>query len=254
MHGVREHVHLGVGPVDELAVHPDLLGRGNGHAQSLSAMASPTAVVDSCADGVCRHGVGLLRERLEDSLRGVVLAQMLEHERGRVDGGQRVGDPLAGDVVRRAVDRLEERRARASRVEVGGGGEADAAADRAGQVGQDVPEEVVGHDDVVAARLLHQVDAGGVDVVVVPGDPGELGRDLGHRAIPQIAGEGEHVRLVHQGQRGGSVAAPPARRRSARTARHPSGCSPNPGWPPRPGSPCAGTRPHPHRSPRCSHG
>ena len=117
-----------------------------------------------------------------------------------MDGGQRVGDALAGDVVGGAVHRLEERRPGAGRVEVGRGGEADAAADGAGQVGQDVAEEVVGHDDVVALRLLDQVDARGVDVVVVPGDVGELGRDLVDGALPQVAGEGEHVGLVDQGQ------------------------------------------------------
>ena len=118
---------------------------------------------------------GLLGQGLEDPLGRVALTQVLEHEGGGVDGGQRVGDPLARDVVGRAVHRLEQRRPGAGRVQVGRGGEADAPADRAGQVGQDVAEEVVGHDDVVAARLLHQVDAGGVDVVVVPCDVGELG-------------------------------------------------------------------------------
>ena len=34
--GVGEHVHLGFVPVDELAVHPDLRGRGDGHVLILS--------------------------------------------------------------------------------------------------------------------------------------------------------------------------------------------------------------------------
>ena len=45
---------------------------------------------------------------------------------------------------------------------------------------------------------LHEVDAGGVDVVVGRGDVGVLGGDLVERALPQVAGEGQHVGLVHQ--------------------------------------------------------
>ena len=131
---------------------------------------------------------------------GVVVTEVLEHEGGGVDGGQGVGDPLAGDVVGRPVHRLEQRRSGPVRVQVGRGGEPDAPADGTGQVGQDVAEEVVGDDDVVAPGLLHQVDAGGIDVVVVPGDVGEFGGHLGDGAVPQIAGEGEDVGLVHQGQ------------------------------------------------------
>src|SRR6202020_3009047 len=49
-HGGRQHMDSGIGPADELAVHPDLLGGGDGHGgYSLSAMASPTADVDSAS-------------------------------------------------------------------------------------------------------------------------------------------------------------------------------------------------------------
>jgi hypothetical protein len=37
--GVGEHVDLGVGPVDELAVHPDLLGRCDRHGARSFAVA-----------------------------------------------------------------------------------------------------------------------------------------------------------------------------------------------------------------------
>ena len=69
---------------------------------------------------------------------------------------------------------------------------------RAAEVGEDVAEEVVGDDHVVLLGRLHEVDAGGVDVVVGGGDVGVLGGDLVEGALPQVAGEGEHVRLVHQ--------------------------------------------------------
>ena len=35
-------------------------------------------------------------------------------------------------------------------------------------------------------------------MVVAVVDVGVLGRDLVERALPQVAGEGEHVRLVHE--------------------------------------------------------
>ena len=106
--------------------------------------------------------------------------------------------PVPGDVGGRAVDGLEQRRPGAGGVEVARRRPADAAGDRAAEVGEDVAEEVVGDDDVVAARVLDEVDAGGVDVVVGGGDVGELGRDRLERALPQVAGEREHVGLVDQ--------------------------------------------------------
>ena len=42
-------------------------------------------------------------------------------------------------------------------------------------------------------------------MVVVPGDVGMVAGDVRDGALPQVAGEGQHVRLVHQGQ---AVAAP----------------------------------------------
>ena len=69
-----------------------------------------------------------------------------------MDGGQRVGDALARDVVGRAVHRLEQRRAGARRVQVRRRGEADAAGDCTGKVGEDVAEEIVGDDHVVPLR------------------------------------------------------------------------------------------------------
>ena len=95
---------------------------------------------------------------------------------------------------------------------------------RAAEVGEDVAEEVVGDDHVVALRVLHEVDAGGVDVVVGGGDVGVLGGDLVERALPEVAGEGEHVGLVHEREVLARAGSGPARRRSGRSARRPCGC------------------------------
>ena len=49
----------------------------------------------------------------------VAVAQEVEHHRARPDHGDRVGDALAGDVRRRTMHRLEQRREGAIRIEVG---------------------------------------------------------------------------------------------------------------------------------------
>ena len=72
-------------------------------------------------------------------------------------------------------------------VDVAAGGQPDAAADRGGQVGDDVAEQVVGDDHVEAARVGDHVDGGGVDVLVGDLDVGELRADLGHDPRPQAA-------------------------------------------------------------------
>ena len=58
------------------------------------------------------------------------------------DRADRVGDALAGDVGRRAVNRLEHRRVRPLGVDVAARRHAEAARDRRADVGQDVAEQV----------------------------------------------------------------------------------------------------------------
>ena len=59
-------------------------------------------------------------------------------------------------------------------VDVPARGEADAAGDGGGEVGEDVAEEVVGDDHVEALGLGDEEDRRGVDVQVVGGDLGVL--------------------------------------------------------------------------------
>ena len=132
--------------------------------------------------------------------RGVGFAEVLEHHHGAQDGGHGIRRPGPDDVGGRAVHRLEQRRTGAGGVEVGRGGHADAAGDGTGEVGEDVAEQVVRDDHVVAAHIGDQVDAGGVDVLVGGGHVGRLGGELVDRALPQVAGEGQHVRLVDEGE------------------------------------------------------
>ena len=197
---VGEDVDAGVVPVDELAVHPDLLGGGDGHGGSF--LRCPLeAGGDLVADlGGGAGEAGDLGAGLAHTGGGVALAEVVEHEGRREDGGDGVGLVLPGDVGRRAVDRLEHGRTGAGGVQVGARGEPDPPGYRAAEVGEDVAEEVVGDDHVVLLGRLHEVDAGGVDVVVGGGDVGVLGGDLVEGALPEVAGEGHDVRLVHEGE------------------------------------------------------
>src|SRR5690606_24159972 len=103
------------------------------------------------------YGVPALGEvggdRVLDAYGLLGVPEVVQQERDREDRRRRVGLALARDVGRRAVHRLEHRRRGAVGVDVGRRGQADAAGDRGGLVGEDVTEEVVGHDDVEARRV-----------------------------------------------------------------------------------------------------
>src|SRR5699024_5424370 len=111
------------------------------------------------------HGVGLLQQA-----EGVP-----EHHGGREDGGHGVGLVLAGNVRGGAVDGLVH--AKVALCQGGRGQHADGAGDLAGLVGEDVPEDVAGDDDVKLPGVAHQLHGGVVHVEVVQGD---LGVVLGH--------------------------------------------------------------------------
>src|SRR5690606_19851874 len=105
------------------------------------------------------------RDRLGYSAGGLGVAEVVEQQRHREYGGDRVGQALAGDVRRGAMHRLEHGRVRPFRVDAATGGQPDAAGDRGGDVGEDVTEEVVSDHHVVPLRLGDQVHRGGVHVL-----------------------------------------------------------------------------------------
>ena len=119
-----------------------------------------------------------------------------EHHADREDHRDRVGGALAGDVGCRPVHRLEDaRRLAADRRRRR---EPEAAADRRGQVGEDVAEEVLGQDHVVGLRLGGEVHGEGVHELVREPDLLELRRlQLGDDTAPQLRRR-QHVGLVHR--------------------------------------------------------
>src|SRR5664280_2249571 len=145
-----------------------------------------------------RHQVD--RHRRLHPGRGRGQAHVGEQHGHREHGRGRVGDPLAGDVRRAAVHRLEHRRVSPGDVDVAAGRQPDAARDRGAKVGEDVPEQVVGHHHVEAPRLGYEVHRRGVGVGVGDGHRRELRPDRVDGARPQVTGPGQHVGLVHEGE------------------------------------------------------
>src|SRR5690554_4252487 len=99
-----------------------------------------------------------------NSICGLREPEVVQHQRHREDGRRGVRQLLAGDVWCRTVYRLEHAGECAVRVDVSGGRQPDATAYCAGEVGEDVTEEVVCDDRIESRRICHQVDGRGVDV------------------------------------------------------------------------------------------
>ena len=93
----------------------------------------------------------------------------LKHHGGAEDRARRVGDPFPGDVRRRAVDGLEERRTTPLGIEIGRRVQPQAAGDPARQVAEDVAEEIRADDHVERVRAPDQVQCRGVDVQFLDG-------------------------------------------------------------------------------------
>ena len=96
------------------------------------------------------------------------------------------------------MHRFEHRHA--VRVEVGGRSQADPAGHGTAEIGEDVTEQVVGDDDVVALGPVDEVNAGRIDMVVRGLDLGVLLRDRVEGALPQVTRKGQHIGFVHECQ------------------------------------------------------
>ncbi|KCB33435.1 hypothetical protein L541_1548 [Bordetella hinzii CA90 BAL1384] len=111
-----------------------------------------------------------------------------------------VGDALAVDVRRRAMDGLEQRRELALGIEIGRGRDADGAGAGRPEIGKDVAEQIRGHHHIEPVRMLHKVRAQDVDVVLVPAHVRILRGDIGHALIPPGHGDRNAIGLGRRGQ------------------------------------------------------
>src|SRR5699024_9319227 len=86
---------------------------------------------------------------------------------GRQNSRRGIGPRGSGDIRRRAVDGLKHARASAIRIDVSARRESDSARYGGRQVGENIAEEVIGHNDVKASRVGDHVDGGGIDMDIV---------------------------------------------------------------------------------------
>ena len=132
---------------------------------------------------------------------GVTLSELTKAHPEAEHGGDRIRPAHAGDVGGRPVDRLEHRRVRPGGVDVAARRQAEAALHRRTEVGDDVPEQVVGHHHVEPFRAVDEVQAHRVRVHVGALHSRELAlADLGEDPHPQVTGVVQHVGLVHHRQ------------------------------------------------------
>ena len=160
-------------------------------------MASPTSAVPALPPRSRVRGPSRQTpvERREQARRGGRLAEVIEHEDGAPDRAARVRDALTGDVGRRAVHRLEQRRHVAARAEVGARRHAHAALQGGAEVGQDVAEEVGGDDHVEAVGAQHHARRERVHEHALVADAGMARGHLGGDLVPEHVAVARGVRL-----------------------------------------------------------
>jgi len=130
----------------------------------------------------------------------MILAKMGKQQRHRDDRGGRIGNALTGDIRCAAVHRLEHRGIGPGGIDISTGGQANSAAHRRGQVGNDIAEQVVGDNHVEATGVGDQEDGRRVDVLICHLDVRVFFADFLHNPRPQLPGERQHVVLVDQRQ------------------------------------------------------
>ena len=194
---VRQYVDLCVLPGDEFAVHPDEVRLVHVSSSRTARVASAVVAVPPRSRGPQTSLQGPIHGRFYP--RRVVRPgeSVPEQHRRREDHRERVGDPLAGDVGRRAVDGLEDAGSVCARA--GARQQPDRAGEHRRLVAEDVAEHVLGEDHVEVARGGDELHRGVVDEQVLELDVRELlAVDAHDDLAPQPAGL-EHVGLVDAG-------------------------------------------------------
>ncbi|CEE61328.1 hypothetical protein XAC2852_200040 [Xanthomonas citri pv. citri] len=124
------------------------------------------------------------------------LTDVVEHLRRAKQQRARVGLALPCDIRRRAVHGFEDRRVQ---TDVGARRQAQAADQAGAQVGDDVAEQVGGHDDVELLGTHHQLHAGVVDDHFLEFDFRILRGHIACHLQEQARGRLDDVGLVHGG-------------------------------------------------------
>ena len=98
------------------------------------------------------------------------------------------------------MDWFKHRGARSIGVEIARRGEPNSTGDRSAEIGEDVAEQVVCHDDVVTLRVFNEVDASSIDMVVGRRNIGEFRGNLIKGALPEISSKSQNVGLMDESE------------------------------------------------------
>ena len=125
---------------------------------------------------------------------------MFQHHRRRPDLSDRIGDALARNIWRRAVNRLEQRGKIAGGVDVGRWCHTDGAGAGRAKIRQDVAEQVRGHDNIEPVRMQHEIRCQYVDVILVDINIRIGFRHFGDSFVPIGHGDRDAIRLGGRGE------------------------------------------------------
>src|SRR5712671_1149602 len=110
---------------------------------------------------------------------------MLEHHRRGPNLAYRVGYSLARDIRRGAVDRLEHRRKRSLRIDIGRRGYCYRTGNLRSEVRKNVAEEIAADDDAEAFGRHDEARRQYIDVILVRTDFRIFGSDFGEALVPE---------------------------------------------------------------------
>ena len=131
----------------------------------------------------------------------IAVAEEIEHHRPGPNGGDRVGDIFTVNIRRRPVNRFEQRREIALRIEIGRRRNADSAGTGRAEIGENIAEQVGADHHVKTLRLQHEAGTQDIDMLLVPANFGIVFGHLFHPLIPVGHADRQTVGFGCGGQR-----------------------------------------------------
>src|SRR5699024_1142100 len=137
-------------------------------------------------------GGNIFCDGLFNPLSIVLITEVAQQHRCGQNGCGRIRNALPSDIRRGTVHWLEHRRVSAGGVNIARGCQTDATGYSASQVSQNIAEEIIGDNHVIARWVSDHVDGCRIDVVVVDFNLGKFWRNLINGALPQVTSVDQH--------------------------------------------------------------
>jgi hypothetical protein len=93
--------------------------------------------------------------------------QVIKHHRTRPDLSDRIGNPLAGNVRRRAVYGLEHARVLALRIQIGRWRDTDGPSNCGTEIGEDIAKQIAGNDNIEPIGVQYEMRSQDIDMVLI---------------------------------------------------------------------------------------